>query len=189
MTLSSKQPTKAARQSFGATTSYQKVVWQSTSYQKVVWQSTSYQKTELGNLTPSSWTGSHTQLGSSCKTSCTDFLGFVSWNCLDVYYVSPRTHKIHRVETLIFAGFVQPLKRIAYWKCFLTVGAWKHLHWLTGIANFAGRTTKQLIKVELNRIEFLHVSNRLWWCLETTSICIESTCMETTLYRNDRTHS
>ena len=35
-------------------------------------------------------------------------------------------------------------------------------------------------KIKLNRIDFLHVSNRLRWCLETTSICIESTCIETT---------
>ena len=38
------------------------------------------------------------------------------------------------------------------------------------------------LKIELNRIDFLY----LRWCLKTTLICIKSTCIETTLYRNDR---
>ena len=37
------------------------------------------------------------------------------------------------------------------------------------------------------RNDFQCVSKRLFMCIETTSICIETTCIETTLYRNDRT--
>ena len=37
------------------------------------------------------------------------------------------------------------------------------------------------LKIELNLIDFLHISNRLRWCLQTTSICIESTCIETAM--------
>ena len=36
------------------------------------------------------------------------------------------------------------------------------------------------------RIDFRCVSKRLYMCIETTSICIETTCIEKTLYRNDR---
>ena len=78
----------------------------------------------------------------------------------------------------------QPLKRISYWKCFHNCGAWKHLHWLTGL-QFLRRSdhlTVENIKVQLNRIE------------PTFSTCIESTLMMSRndfnlcridLYRND----
>ena len=70
---------------------------------------------------------------------------------------------------LIFAVFLQPLKRISYWKCFITVGAWKHLHWLNGIAIFAPvgplNSWERKGWVEPNRL----------------STCIESTLMS----RND----
>ena len=36
------------------------------------------------------------------------------------------------------------------------------------------------------RIDFGCVSKRLYMCIETTWICIETTCIEMTLYRNDR---
>ena len=50
------------------------------------------------------------------QNSCTDFLvaSSVGTAWMFTMFPRPRTHKIHRVETLIFAGFVQPLKRIAY---------------------------------------------------------------------------
>ena len=88
--------------------------------------------------------------------------------------------------------FSSPSKESRMESVFITVSAWKHLHWLIGIAIFApvgplnSWELKVLNSLELNRIDFLRVSNRLWWCLETTSICIESTCIETTLHGNDR---
>ena len=88
---------------------------------------------------------------------------------------------------LIFAVFVQPLTRISYWRCFHNCGRLEASSLAYRDCNFcAGRTTVENIKSELNWIDFLRVANRLRWSLETTSICIESTCIETTLYRNDR---
>ena len=40
--------------------------------------------------------------------------------------------------------------------------------------------------LDVYRNDFSCVSKRLYMCIETTSICIETTCIETTLYRNDR---
>ena len=74
------------------------------------------------------------------------------------------------------------LKRISYWKCFITVGTWKHLHWLTGIAIFATvgplNSWENKSSVESNQV----------------STCIKSTLMmsrndfnlyRVDLYRND----
>ena len=40
--------------------------------------------------------------------------------------------------------------------------------------------------LDVYRNDFRCVSKRLYMCIETTSICIETTRNETTLYRNDR---
>ena len=77
-----------------------------------------------------------------------------------------------------------PSKESRIESVFITVGAWKHLHWLTGL-QFLRRSdhlTVDNIKVELNRIE------------STFSTCIELTLMMSRndfnlcridLYRND----
>ena len=39
--------------------------------------------------------------------------------------------------------------------------------------------------IELTKV-YSYVLNRLYMCIDMASICIETTCVETTLYRNNR---
>ena len=78
----------------------------------------------------------------------------------------------------------------SYWTCFLNCGRLEASSLAYRDCNFcADWTNKQLRTLRLSWIESTFYVYRIdfKWCLETTSICIESTCIETTLYRNDHT--
>ena len=82
---------------------------------------------------------------------------------------------------MIFEVFVQPLKESRIESVFITVGAWKHLQWLTGIAIFApvGPLNSWAHKRWVE-------SNRLSKCIEATLMMSRNDFI---LYRNDRTPS
>ena len=59
-----------------------------------------------------------------------------------------------------------------------------HLNISSGSLLLRGLTKTTL---RLYRIDFRCASKRLYICIVTNSICIKTTCIEKTLYRNDRT--
>ena len=85
-----------------------------------------------------------------------------------------------------FRSFVQPLKRISYWKCFHNYGCLqvKHLHWLTGIPVFASDEPLNS-REHKGGVE----SNRLSTCVESTMMMSRNdfNLCRIDLYRNDRT--
>ena len=65
-----------------------------------------------------------------------------------------------------------------------TAGHANTFNWLFLLLYFCYKVMKMTLS--LYRIDFSHVSRWLYICIKTTSICIETTCIETTLYQTDR---
>ena len=60
---------------------------------------------------------------------------------------------------------------------------YNYVDWSSWIlANLLSKKQQILRHIKEEKLNF----SRVYFCIETTSVCIESTCIETTLYRNDR---